>query len=468
MRAISLLVLALPLAAAQAQPLSYSLTLKPAGDDGGPVRQPLLPSFHDRVRANSAVDYLRAALFREVAAKNVIKFEAEFDKALERSPRELKGKEIEEYIEAHKHVWRALEAAAAADHCDWQIERGLDMNGMNTLTEEVQRCRGLATALRYRIRWSLGRGDLDAALRDIQTGMTMGRHVGEGPTLIVHLVGIAIESVFLGELAQVMQTPGTPNFYRALAMLPSPFLRNDAMIDGERRMMEAMLGIGSVRGRLVSQEEAIKVLTHFARLEQNGGEQGAKKADPETAAALAHTLFDKSFERLKKRGYAEAELKEMSQEQVAVLDVVSRFRGHHDEMLTLMRLQYPESITAGKLHEERHPDGEKDVDFVEIMSRLLTPAISRVRAADIRLDRQIAMLRVIEAVRLYAAEHDGQLPAKLNDVASRVSLPRDPATTKPFDYKPNGKRSFTLTAPPYDGNAAGVGNSVEYRVTVAP
>ena len=26
--------------------------MKPAGDDGGPVRQPLLPSFHDRVSAN--------------------------------------------------------------------------------------------------------------------------------------------------------------------------------------------------------------------------------------------------------------------------------------------------------------------------------------------------------------------------------------------------------------------------------
>jgi hypothetical protein len=468
MRTVSLLVLALPLAAANAQPLSFSLTVKPAGDDGGPVQQPLLPTFHDRVGANAAVDYLRAALFREVAAKNVIKFEEEFDKSLERSPRELKGKEIEQYIDAHKHVWRALEAATAADHCDWQIERGLDMSGINTLTEEVQRCRGLAAALRYRIRWSLGRGDLDAALRDIRTGIVMGRHVGEGPTLIVHLVGIAIESIFLGELTQVMQAPGAPNFYRALAMLPSPFFRNDGVIDGERRMMEATLGIGSIRGRTVSHEEAVRVLARLADQDHTSGPRAAKEEDRETAAGLAHTLFEKSAERLKKRGYTEAKLNVMSQEQVAVLDVVSRFRRHHEEIVAMFRLPYPESIAAGKIYDERHPDGERELDFVEIMSRLLMPSVAKVRAADIRLDRQVAMLRIIEAVRLYAAEHDGRLPSKLDDVAKRVSLPRDPATAKPFDYKSDGKREFTLTAPPYDGNAAGVGNSIEYRVSLSP
>src|SRR6266568_2980524 len=102
------------------------------------------------------------------------------------------------------------------------------------------------------------------------------------------------------------------------------------------------------------------------------------------------------------------------------------------------------------------------------MSRLLAPAITKVLAADIRLDRQLAMLRVIEAVRLYAAEHDGQLPEKLSDVGERVSLPADPATAKPFDYTLEDKRTFRLTAPPYVGKEASVGNSIEYKVSLAP
>src|SRR5262249_48178110 len=163
------------------------------------------------------------------------------DKALERSPQELKGKEIDEYIDAHRNVWRSLEAASNAERCDWQMERRLDTDGVGFMMEEIQRCRGLAAALRYRIRWALGRGDIDAALHDIRIGMTLGRHVGDGPTLIVHLVGVAIESVFLGELTQVMQMPGAPNLYRALSLLPSPFYRNDLVMEGEQRMMESTM-----------------------------------------------------------------------------------------------------------------------------------------------------------------------------------------------------------------------------------
>src|SRR5262245_45444536 len=85
MRTFVLIAFLFPFAGLQAQqkPLSFSLTLKPAGEDDGPVRQTLLPSFRDRTGGNAAVDYLRAVVFRELATKAVVKYEAEFDKALE-------------------------------------------------------------------------------------------------------------------------------------------------------------------------------------------------------------------------------------------------------------------------------------------------------------------------------------------------------------------------------------------------
>ncbi len=52
------------------------------------------------------------------------------------------------------------------------------------------------------------------------------------------------------------------------------------------------------------------------------------------------------------------------------------------------------------------------------------------------LEQQIALLRHVEALRLFAAEHDGKLPATLSDIS--VPLPLDPVTGKPFVYTVTG------------------------------
>ena len=52
-------------------------------------------------------------------------------------------------------------------------------------------------------------------------------------------------------------------------------------------------------------------------------------------------------------------------------------------------------------------------------------------------------LRCIEAVRLHAAANKGQLPAKLSDITA-VPVPDDPASGRPFEYRPDGNR-FVLS-----------------------
>ena len=48
-------------------------------------------------------------------------------------------------------------------------------------------------------------------------------------------------------------------------------------------------------------------------------------------------------------------------------------------------------------------------------------------------DREIAALRCVEAVRLYAAGHDGRLPKQLADIGE-VPIPIDPSTGKALSY----------------------------------
>lgn len=79
--------------------------------------------------------------------------------------------------------------------------------------------------------------------------------------------------------------------------------------------------------------------------------------------------------------------------------------------------------------------------------------------AQMRLDRRVAALRVVEAIRLYAASHDGKLPEELNQV-TEVPVPEDPATGKPFEYRRDGAAAV-LTMPDL-----GLRPIPPYRITI--
>jgi hypothetical protein len=94
----------------------------------------------------------------------------------------------------------------------------------------------------------------------------------------------------------------------------------------------------------------------------------------------------------------------------------------------------------------------------------LLPAIAKVYSASARLDRRIAAQRCIEAIRLYAANHDGKLPGTLADI-TEVPLPDDPMLGKPFDYKSAGDQA-TLHAAAPEGTPSGA--TLTYELTLKP
>jgi hypothetical protein len=90
-------------------------------------------------------------------------------------------------------------------------------------------------------------------------------------------------------------------------------------------------------------------------------------------------------------------------------------------------------------------------------------AFSKVFAAKVRLERDIAALRCGEALRLYAAEHDGNPPAKWSDIAS-VPLPVDAATGKGFDvYYEVKEGRAALNVPGFPGQGTRTGKRFEWR-----
>jgi tetratricopeptide (TPR) repeat protein len=57
-----------------------------------------------------------------------------------------------------------------------------------------------------------------------------------------------------------------------------------------------------------------------------------------------------------------------------------------------------------------------------------------------RLDRHVAILQCIEAVRLYAAAHEGKFPKRLSDI-TLVPVPDDPVAHKAFVYTRTGAKA---------------------------
>jgi hypothetical protein len=100
------------------------------------------------------------------------------------------------------------------------------------------------------------------------------------------------------------------------------------------------------------------------------------------------------------------------------------------------------------LREARMLGPGQDREVLPIVSTLMPP-MQNVRAGQMRLEREFAALRVIETLRIYAAENNGQLPVSL-DAVTQVPVPLNPATGKPFVYRLEGQTA-TLELPTSDG-----------------
>ena len=176
--------------------------------------------------------------------------------------------------------------------------------------------RELAFVIQLWARLEISRGGYQGALLAMQAGFTMARQLGEGPTIIQDIVGIAVAAIMCREVEYYVQAREAPCLYAALADLPRPFIDVEKAIERE-------------------------------------------KANLKDSSVLV-------------RGQSEEQLK---------------------------------------------------------------PAHDRVRTLSKRLMNNINGLQCVEAIRHYAATHDGQLPQKLSDIAD-VQVPNDLMSGKPFQYRP--------------------------------
>ncbi len=82
--------------------------------------------------------------------------------------------------------------------------------GFTLLLPDVQQMRGLARALQVRLRGEVAQGRFDDAVRTLKTMFALSRHLGQHPTFIGNLVGIAIASIAIVPLEEMLGSPAAP------------------------------------------------------------------------------------------------------------------------------------------------------------------------------------------------------------------------------------------------------------------
>lgn len=426
------------------------------------LRYTLLPELRDTTPGNAVQLYYRAFSPDWISSvRSNAKLMESVYAATEKPLAELKA-DADLAFFRNWNVLREVDRAARRTYCDWELTPRIREDGANLLLPDVQSMREYVRYLAVRMRLELADGDFDAAIRSMQTGLAMGRHVADAPTLIQTLVGVAIDSTTFDQVEELIRTPGSPNLYWALATLPRPFVDMRRPYEGERLFIDQIFP---------GFREGVR----------------AKKMPPQSSAMLEkvqkelRSMLDRSFDLnmlmaavvkytpakklLIEQGWAAGDVEALPAFQVVMLGEIINYDRWYDEMMKWM--VFPHHVVRKEMDAVEHRfKGEltKQGGPALSLAGMLLPATIKVQFAVTRVDRRIAALMAIEALRLHAVAA-GSLPNSLTEVKVVPVLP-DPVTGTPFVYEKNGDTA-TLTMVPPTGEQPNAGNSLKYELTLA-
>jgi hypothetical protein len=467
-----LLAAALPAPAQEVRPVRVAL--RPAPAPSPALRYRLLPALSEKTPGNAVEHYRQAVAAMEAARKAAGGEDAPGKRIpawLELAPSELPRDAVRKFLADYREVFPHLDRAARSDHCDWGLT-DLARQQRYKLFSENQSLHELAGFLALRVRLEVAEGHADGAVRALQTGFAFARHVGESPAAAGLLAGAEIATTMVRELELLLAQEQAPSLYWALADLPRPFLDLRVPLQGERVRTYALFP-GLLEAADDPNAGALKPEQVKAGVEALLRDfQGISKDFP-TRAALTlwfRRKHDGSKVALVAAGRPRPKVEQMPHMQVALLHAMLQYDRLLDEMLKWQNFPDGEALAGVK-------QAERMVRQARVNALSLAPEVPALPLAPLmmppyfrcfyvraRLDRQLAALRCVEAIRLYAAAHGGRLPATLADV-KEAPVPADPFLGKPFAYRLD-KGSATLEDPPPDGEEATDRNALRYELTL--
>lgn len=450
------LVLLAPFAARgqqKSEEQTVKIVLYPAAEPKPALKYVLLPPLLERRPGNAAVLWNRVPaeqtrFFSELYSKGG--FYEKIDKWQRIPLTDPRAKDFRKEWDAWypKSIFDDIDRAARFESCDWQLPIR-DEEFVTIRIPEIQQARGYARLLAPKIRLEIAEGKYQQAVHNLQSGYALARHVAQGPTLVNALVGVAIADIMSRPVQEFIQQPDAPNLYWALSGLPRPLV--DFRHAFEAEMSIVYLSYPELRDldkKDLSAEEWRRLLETTAEMINRWGPRPVP-AGLERAAMTAEILqgYPRAKKALVERGRRAAEVDAMPVPQVVMLYTMQTYDELRDEMFKWFSLPYWEAKKGMRSADETLRSSVWTGREIIPIAGVLMPAMQACKAGEARMEWQIALLRIYEALRLYAASHDGRLPDLLGDV-SEVPIPVNPFDGQPFLYQRSGSTAVIDGAGP--------------------
>jgi hypothetical protein len=348
--------------------------------------------------------------------------------------------------------------AARMESVDWQSLSNIQSAGIEGPPGEVGPIQVLARALHVRFRGEAARREFDNSVRSAKTMFALSRHLGEHPTEVANLIGLWVAHLSLSAIEEMVQRPKCPNLYWALTDLPTPLVDLRKGIQGERTMVATELkairdDAPMTDAEIESFVSRLSGVISFAR-EQSGQPPRSVRAALNAAVKDVESMKS-ARRRLIDGGRAAETVGRFPAAQVVLLEQKHQYEIERDDCFKLLAVPVWQKTSSTK-------PATRPVGSLSPLRDLL-PNIEKVRAESAELERQLALLRYVEAIRLYAALHDGKVPASAAEFG--LPLPLDPVAGKPFGYSTEGSTSHIRSDAPAEAAKIGV-QSVHYSVSI--
>jgi hypothetical protein len=424
---------------------TVELSIAAAPEPRPALKYRLLPTISERKPGNAALHYYRAILFLRQKPKEYWQEYTDHEKIWTEAPKaEFPKEQIANWLAAQRHVFTEIRHGAYKEHCDWDF-RLQDVRGPQLyefLLPEIQECRQLARSLRIKARYEIFDGRPDDALETLRWGYQLARHVAQPPLLVPGLVGLAISSVMNAELEHLI-AESPHNYYWAIAGVPVPLVDLRPALEFEMNApFQVFPFLKDPETAERSPDEWRRIVLQCLRdLAELGGHQEFRGWQGElAAAALMAKLYPVAREALISAGLDSSKVESMPSSQVVAIHTARVTAAAYHDIFKLSLLPYDQAMARLPKTMDRL---EKDVFKRDAMlqgnaglpiANVFLPAVQAVLRADVRTARDIAALQAVEAIRLHAAAHGGQLPKSLADITA-VPVPNNPATGQPFSYQ---------------------------------
>jgi hypothetical protein len=443
-----------------------TLTVSPAAAPVPALQYRLLPLHSVLKEGNALPIYLRLTHEQGDASR---KYLVETPKSWNEMPVDkVPLTEARKFLKDYRYMLRQLELGARKRTVDWDYTLD-EPNPIGLLLPDVQWLRtNYSPMMILQVRVALADRDFTAAAHHLETCFAFSRHVGDGPTLIHKICGFALAAQFTGAVADFIERPDAPNLYWALTALPHPLIDLRDALEWEYRMLEFQFPDFNDLDRERTPEQWDAVLKHirtdlrqFATTEDKvtHPEWFPKDTAPGDLAAKSPELAAARKFVARTKGLAADKVEAMPPAQVLLLFMNGTYREDRDDWYRVAYLPYAQARTQFAARDKRLHDFPASEGHLP--ARVFLPAIGKVMYRQNTIERTVAALQVVEAMRMYAGAHEGRLPDKLGDV-TEVPLPDDPGTGRPFEYTRDGDTATVVSKVADDP----VPNGVRFRVTV--